>query len=1019
MKKPIILVFVFLLTGGITEHLFPQDSAPALLQTIQAHDDGISAVDLSPDGRSFLTVSSDKTAKVWDLATGALVQNFANHPDWVFTGAFSPDNKLVATGCFDGSIHIFSVESGEKITSWQAHRLPVYDVEFSPDGKSLVTASADKSIKIWRTRNWQLSETLRGHNDYVLDVAFSNEGVYLASASRDKTAKIWNLLTFSQAKTLRGHEEEVSAVAFTPDGKFLCTGSHDRTMKLWETQSGTLIRTFEGHTGFVRAIAVSNSGTLLATGSWDQTARIWERYGGTEVATYTRHTEDVNDVVFSRDGSKLVSVSDDLSIKIWNVPNPIEVIRNWETRRIEQLRDQKKSELATLFAPKGEFETSAAYEQRIAREKEKEQQTQEDFEQRIQDVHREAEQRIKEELTASRVPVQLETQTISEYDADTELFSIDVVDREYDLKVPRNSARDFKNNYQDMIIVGEKRRTKEGGWVYLNLAVTNAETGTQYPFGEQVGETRISEEGKPPQLVANVNFREPSGNQYLDARETGAFVITVENTGDGAARGVQISPTPSSIDQLDYGTAYIPEIRPGASESVTIPVQANLDVSGKEHLLRFQFSELNGFPPAPVEIQFPTREYQEPELHVVDYGIEDDDGNGMINPGEMVRVTLRIGNQGNGLAENLEARFYTGSENVSITDTYDKKQSLDSLDYGETVDATIEFYVNNRVNPEIPLFVDITESVGRANITEYRIPLKLDEMITQIQRKVIAGKEETRGDVDFGEELSIDVETDIPESLTENPNALAIIFGIERYRDVSPVTFASRDAAFIRKYFRTTLSIQESRIYFATNNDVTQGEFNKIFSPGGWLDKRVNPNESDIYVYYAGHGAPAVKEGEAYLIPYDGDPNYPQQTGYSLAKLYQNLGALQANSVTIFLDACFSGANRENKMLLADARPVFIEVEDPAKVEGVTVFSAASGKQISSGYPDKKHGLFTYFLLKGLQGAADTDTDKQLTLQELGDFVRLHVSETAGFLDREQTPELETGQPDKTLVKYE
>lgn len=1019
MKKPILLVYILLLSGGFAKHIFSQDSTTALLQTIQAHDDGISAIDLSPNGQSILTVSSDKTAKLWNITDGTLINEFSNHPDWVFAGAFSPDNKLIATGCFDGSVHIYSVETGDKVTSWQAHNFVVYDVEFSPDGKALVTASADKSIKIWQAQNWQLKETLKGHNDHVLDVAFSDEGVYLASGSRDKTAKIWNMLTYKEAKTLQGHGAEVSSVVFTPDGKYLCTGSHDKTVKMWEIRSGKLIRTFGGHTGFVRSVAMNNSGTLLATASWDQTARIWERFSGTEVAVFAGHAEDVNDVVFTQDGSKLLSVSDDFRIKMWKVPNPIKVIRDWEIRRIEKLQDQEESELAMLGAPKGEFETSAAYEHRLAREEEKKQQIQKDFEQRIRDVHREAELRIKEEIAASRVPVRLATHSISEYNADSEVFSIDVLNREYDIKVPRSTARDFKVNYQDMFIVGEKRRAEEGGWEYFNLAVTNPETGTQYPFGEQIGETRISEEGKPPQLAATVNFQEPSGNQYLDAMEAGEFIITVQNTGDGAARGVQISPTPSAIDQLEYGTAYIPEIRPGASESVTIPVKANLDVPGQEHLLRFQFSELNGFPPAPVEIQFSTREYQEPELHIVDYGIDDDDGNGMINPGEMVRVTMRIGNRGNGLAENLEIRFYTGSENVSITDTYENIQSLDSLDYGETMDATIEFYVNNRVNSEIPLYVDITESVGRANIREYRIPLKLDEMITQIQRKVIAGKEESRGAVDFEGGLSIDVENNIPNTPIEKSNALAIIFGIEQYRDVSPVTFAARDASFVRKYFVNTLGIPESRIYFASNDNVTQAEFNKIFSSGGWLDKRVKPNESDIYFYYAGHGAPAVKEGEAYLIPYDGDPNYPQQTGYQLDELYQNLGNLQANSVTVFLDACFSGANRENQMLLADARPVFIEVENPAKVKGVTVFSAASGKQISSGYPDKKHGLFTYFLLKGFQGDADADNNKQLTVQELGDFVRQQVSETAGFLDREQTPELETGQPEKTLVKYE
>ena len=182
------------------------------------------------------------------------------------------------------------------------------------------------------------------------------------------------------------------------------------------------------------------------------------------------------------------------------------------------------------------------------------------------------------------------------------------------------------------------------------------------------------------------------------------------------------------------------------------------------------------------------------------------------------------------------------------------------------------------------------------------------------------------------------------------------------------------------------------------------------------VDKRVK-SSSDIFVYFAGHGAPDIKKGEAYLIPYDGDPNYPSQTGYSINKIYEKLNTLGAKSTTVFLDACFSGANRESEMLLADARPIFIEVEESA-VGDATVFSASGGKEISSAWPEKKHGLFSYYLMKGMQGIADTNKDNKLTVEELGNYIKENVSETAGMLDREQTPELQTNAKNRVLVKY-
>ena len=153
------------------------------------------------------------------------------------------------------------------------------------------------------------------------------------------------------------------------------------------------------------------------------------------------------------------------------------------------------------------------------------------------------------------------------------------------------------------------------------------------------------------------------------------------------------------------------------------------------------------------------------------------------------------------------------------------------------------------------------------------------------------------------------------------------------------------------------------------------------------------------------------------MIPYDGKPNYAADTGFEMDKLYEQLGDLGAASVTVFLDACFTGANRNNEMLLADARPVFMEV-DATATGNVTVFSAAGGKEISSAWPEKKHGLFSYFLMKGMRGDADANKDKKITVGELGDYVKENVSDMAGMLDREQTPGLQTMDDKRVLIKY-
>ncbi len=265
--------------------------------------------------------------------------------------------------------------------------------------------------------------------------------------------------------------------------------------------------------------------------------------------------------------------------------------------------------------------------------------------------------------------------------------------------------------------------------------------------------------------------------------------------------------------------------------------------------------------------------------------------------------------------------------------------------------------------------------------------------------------------------LSIDIEKNIPKGKKGNSNSLAVIFGIEEYKNVSDANFAHRDANFMKEYFQEVLQIPSNRIYYKTNDDVGKAEFDKVFSNDGWLDKRTKKDKTDIYVYFAGHGAPDIKRNKAYLIPYDGDPNYTSQTCYEVDVLYSELSKMNAKSVTVFLDACFSGANRNNEMLLADARPVYLEI-DESYTGNVTVFSAAGGKEISSSWPEKKHGLFSYYLMKGMRGDADMDNDKNITYGELGDFIKENVSITAGMLDREQTPSLTTQNRNKVLISF-
>jgi len=818
------------------------------------------------------------------------------------------------------------------------------------------------------------------HGGEVNSVAFSPNGKFLATGTRSNYANIINLNSGKFESEFR-HNGDVNSVVFSPNGNFLATGSDDLYARIFNIDMNVKEKSYK-HWRYVNSVSFSPDGKFLATstreyshGSYSGNASIFNLNTDNEIKSF-KHGGGTHSITFSSNG-KFVAVGCDGYARIYNKVTGKEVI---SFNRIGQVN-------SVVFSPDSKYlAVGAGHTARIFNIK----------------MGNEVKS-FKHEGGVYSVAFSPDGKYLATgagaYDNSARIFNIET----------GLELKSYKHNEMvNSVAFSPDSR-------YLAIACWD-NYAYIYRTLLQTEEIELEPVKTPPALIANVNFYEPSENQYLDALEKGEIKLVINNTGKGPAKGISIKFKPENIEELNYNNSYIEEIPAGESVTISIPIEAYIDIKDQTHLLRINFEEINGFPPAPVEIQISTKSYEKPEMFIADVGIQDGNNDGKIESGEMIELTLRFANQGKGIVSGAYAKFYSG-DNVFITDAFPKTVELDDLEYGEFIDINLEFFVNDRTVEEIPLFVDITESTGLATINKLRIPILKSDKTRKIQRTVVTGIDKEFSDLEFGEDLSIDIEENIPSGLKKNDNILAVIFGIEDYKNVSDVSFAHRDASFIKEYFSKTLGVKENNIYYKTNEDVGKAEFDKVFSAGGWLDKRVKKGKTEIYFYYAGHGSPDIKENKAYLIPYDGDPNYASQTGYEMEEIYDTLANLNAKSVTVFLDACFTGANRESEMLLANARPLMIEVESPI-AKGITVFSATGQKEISSAWPEKKHGLFSYFLMKGMQGDADANRDSKLSLKELGDYIQYKVSEQAGYLDREQTPQMISNDESRILIDY-
>jgi len=210
----------------------------------------------------------------------------------------------------------------------------------------------------------------------------------------------------------------------------------------------------------------------------------------------------------------------------------------------------------------------------------------------------------------------------------------------------------------------------------------------------------------------------------------------------------------------------------------------------------------------------------------------------------------------------------------------------------------------------------------------------------------------------------VDVDIDIPvTAIGKNQNMYCVIIANEKYEDVPEVEYAKRDGEVFKEYCIKTLGIPEKQIRMFIDASYTD-----IKRALNWMETMANVTEgnSKILLYYAGHGMPDEKDKTAYLIPTDGFPK-DITTCFRLSELYGRLGKVRAQNVTVILDACFSGVKRGSGQALIAARGIAIKPKEEVLNGNIVVFTAASNDETALAYKEKRHGMFTYFLLNKLK----------------------------------------------------
>jgi WD40 repeat protein len=918
-------------------------AAPLLVLDAGGHSAVVRRALFTPNGLQIVTVSADKTIRVWDVSTGDTLRVFRlpigpGDEGALEAAAISPDGKLlvvsgmpVGRGVHGMPIHLISLESGRVVKVFRGHRNVVRSLAFSAGGKYLASASADQTVLVYQVNTGEPVRQLRGHRAPLREVAFSPDGLHLATVADDQTTRIWSFTTAKEIAVLTTDTTRFLSIAWSPDSKTLATGKQEGTIQLWNAR-GQFQKEYRIDAGKERvqltSLHFNKAGTELLYTGIDALghAGIFSLKTGKVRVAFSRHTNTVMDGCLSPDGTLAATAGgDNHETYVWKTATGDVV---------QKLQGAGQSVYGVGWSLDGKSIGWGNTNQGRTTQAEPP----------LENSFRPAELDFGEPPTADGYG-----RMVSRHNG----YALEALDF-------YRVAISFQGRRLHVFTTPQK-----GDRIYsfTMLADGHAVIGASFGlYRVNVRTNQIVREHRGHSGLILGVCPSPDGKYFL----TGSTDQTLR-----IWSGDREEPLLSLFVAGRDWIAWTPEGYYAAS-------------AYGERLMGWQINhgpdELASYYPA---VQFRLSLYRPDVIKL------------LLSAGSVAKA-LAQASQGNrpvdpvNVAQVLPPKVRITSP-VAAVETNKSKLEVKALaqSAGKNPVVAMRLLVDGRPYRGVRgIRVVERPRLGRVQAS-WSVALTPGKHTLAVQAASAVSK---------GISAPVQI-TCAAGNQDELPNLYVLAVGVSAYPGEMRLHFAATDAESIARVLRekTRRVFDKVEVRLLTDAQATRKE---IYKGLAWLDSMMTPKDVGV-MFFSGHGARDPR-GTFYLIPVDVDPNDPANTCVPGELVKDALGNMPGRLIAI-LDACHSGAVADGKRPARRAAADDLARDLVTDDYGVVTLCSSQGREYSMESPLVGGGFYTQSLVEGLSGKADFNGDHVVYLHELERYATLRVRQLTRGLQNPAT----------------